>query len=145
MNTTAKHKTISELPGGTTVVEFNNGYGLNLCGNDRSNGWVELVDKDDRVVYENSIAVIVHEWKENDIIRAAILTAINSLCSQIWELPKGKGYGDDPSYVERNSKFSTIEDLLQILDSNHFDSANFKLYYEFNCVHEKELTLTSQD
>ena len=41
MNTTAKHKTISELPGGTTVVEFNN---------------------------KNSIAVIVHKWKEKEAV-----------------------------------------------------------------------------
>ena len=41
MNTTAKHKTISELPEGTTVVEFNN---------------------------KNSIAVIVHKWKEKEAV-----------------------------------------------------------------------------
>ena len=41
MNTTAKHKTISELPKGTTVVEFNN---------------------------KNSIAVIVHKWKEKEAV-----------------------------------------------------------------------------
>jgi hypothetical protein len=144
MNTTVKHKTISELPGGTTIVEFNNGYGLNLF-NDRCNGWIELVSPSDSTIYEQEIAIVQNSWKEKDIVRAAILAAIDSLCSQIWDLPKGQGHGDDPSYNSRNSKFCTIEDLLKMIDSDRFDSADFELYYELDSFHEKELHLTVKD
>ena len=133
-----------ELPGGTTVVEFDNGYGVNLF-DDGADGWIEVVNPDDATIYEQSISILRKTWaNEKDIVRAAVLGAIGSYCLQIWELPMGQGIGDDPSYHLRMSKFCTIENLFEMIGINKFVSADsdFQLRYTPRIVGEGlELTM----